>query len=133
MLPYMDMALYDIKIFERERHQEIVGGDNRMILENYRKLWEAGMRLWVRTPIIAEATDSAENIRAIGSFLREAGLPEKWELCSFNNLCRDKYTRLDLDWAYKSTGLTEKKYIEELTAIARSYVPEAMYSGTTRE
>jgi pyruvate formate lyase activating enzyme len=133
MLPYMDMALYDIKIFDAARHEEIVGGDNRLVLENYRKLRKAGMCLWVRTPIIAGATDSAENIRAIGGFLREAGLPEKWELCSFNNLCRDKYTRLDLDWAYKTTGLTEKKYIEELTAIARGYVPGAMYSGTTKE
>jgi pyruvate formate lyase activating enzyme len=133
MLPYMDMALYDIKIFDPPRHQEIVGGDNRLVLENYRKLRDAGMRLWVRTPIIEGATDSAENIRAIGGFLREAGLPEKWELCSFNNLCRDKYTRLDLDWAYKNTGLTEKKHIEELTAIAQGYVPGAMYSGTTKE
>jgi pyruvate formate lyase activating enzyme len=133
MLPYMDMALYDIKIFNPARHKEIVGGDNRLVLENYRKLRDAGMRLWVRTPIIEGATDSAENIRAIGGFLREAGLPEKWELCSFNNLCRDKYTRLDLDWAYKSTALTEKKHIEELTAIARAYVPGgAMYSGTTK-
>ncbi|GHV88727.1 glycyl-radical enzyme activating protein [Spirochaetia bacterium] len=133
MLPYMDMALYDIKIFDPARHLEITGGDNRLILENYRKLRDAGMRLWVRTPVIEGATDSAENIRAIGGFLREAGLPERWELCSFNNLCRDKYTRLDLDWAYKNTGLTEKKHIEELAAIARSCVPGAMYSGTTKE
>jgi pyruvate formate lyase activating enzyme len=133
MLPCMDMALYDIKIFDSLRHREIVGGDNRLILENYRKLREAGMRLWVRTPIIPGATDGAENISAIGGFLREAGLPEKWELCSFNNLCRDKYTRLDLDWAYKNTGLTKKKHIEELMEIARTYVPGAMYSGTTAE
>jgi pyruvate formate lyase activating enzyme len=87
----------------------------------------------VRTPIIEGATDSEENIRAIGAFLRESGLPEKWELCTFNNLCRDKYLRLDRDWAYKDTGLTTKQHIERLTAIAKEYADCAVWSGTTRE
>jgi pyruvate formate lyase activating enzyme len=85
----------------------------------------------VRTPIIEGATDSEENIAAIGGFIREAGLPEKWELCAFNNLCRDKYERLDRDWAYKSVGLTRKEHIEALTKKARELVPSAVYSGST--
>jgi pyruvate formate lyase activating enzyme len=30
---------------------------------------------------------------------------ERWELCAFNNLCRDKYRRLDLEWAFARTSL----------------------------
>jgi pyruvate formate lyase activating enzyme len=133
MLPHTDLVLYDLKIFDPLEHKRIVGADNRIILENYRRLRKAGMRLWVRTPIIEGATDSNENIRAIGNFLREAGPPEKWELCSFNNLCRDKYERMDLDWPYKHTGLTVRKRIEELTALAGELVSGTVYSGTTRE
>ena len=30
---------------------------------------------------------------------------ERWELCAFNNLCRDKYGRLGLEWAFADTPL----------------------------
>ena len=87
----------------------------------------------MRTPVIKGATDSGENIEAIGRFLRETKLPEKWELCSFNNLCRDKYGRLGLNWTYRDTPLTGKEHIERLTEIARRYAPCAVYSGTTEQ
>ncbi|MDR2111445.1 MAG: glycyl-radical enzyme activating protein [Spirochaetaceae bacterium] len=133
MLPHIDLVLYDIKIFDAALHKRLVGTDNLIILENYRKLAEGGVRVWVRTPIIEGATDGEENIKAIGDFIRRTGLPEKWELCAFNNLCRDKYDRLDRDWDYKNTGLTLKAHIEGLTEIARERVPRAVYSGATRE
>ena len=138
MLPHIDIVLYDLKIFDNEAHKRIVGGDNRPILENFRRLMERKFRVWVRTPIIKDATDSEENIAAIGEFIAASGgagndLPEKWELCAFNNLCLDKYKRLDREWAYAGTGLTEKAHIEKLTEIARRYVPGAVYSGTVKE
>jgi pyruvate formate lyase activating enzyme len=129
-LPYTDLILYDLKIFDPVEHKRIIGADNRLILDNYRRLIKAGVRVWVRTPVIEGATGSPENIRALGAFIRETGVPEKWELCSFNNLCRDKYERLDLDWQYKSAGLTRKEHIENLRNIAAEYVPCAVYSGT---
>jgi len=107
--------------------------DNSSILENYRKLIAANARVWVRTPIIQEATDSEENIAAIGKFIAAAGLPERWELCAFNNLCRDKYERLDREWAYKNAGLTEKAHIEKLTEIAARHVPASVYTGAVKE
>ena len=134
MLPHIDLVLYDLKIFDSEAHKRIIGADNRLILENYRRLAETGTRVWVRTPIIKGATDSEENIAAIGNFIADVRAnwrPEKWELCAFNNLCRDKYERLDREWAYRDAGLTEKAHIEKLTEIAARYFPGAVYSGMT--
>jgi pyruvate formate lyase activating enzyme len=133
ILPFISMVLYDLKVFDPPAHKKFVGADNRIILENYRKLMEHKTSVWVRTPIIEGATDSEENIEALGRFIVGAGLPEKWELCAFNNLCRDKYERLDLDWVYKNTALTKKAHIEKLTAAAKQYVPWAVYSGSTRD
>jgi pyruvate formate lyase activating enzyme len=132
MLPYTDLILYDLKIFDAAEHRRITGSDNASILDNYRRLMETGARVWVRTPVIEGATGTAENIEALGRFIAGAGLPEKWELCAFNNLCRDKYERLDLDWAYKNTELVKREQIETLTAIAGNYVPGAVHSGATR-
>ena len=85
----------------------------------------------MRTPIITGATDTPENIEAIGSFLLSQGLPEKWELCTFNNLCKDKYTRLGTEWAYATSPKIKKSDIESLTEIAKKYIPYACYTGAT--
>jgi len=154
MLPYIDLVLYDLKIFDSEAHKRLLGAGNSLILENYRRLMDMKVRVWVRTPIIPGATDSEENIAAIGNFIAKAGragddipagrgenspgtpavnLPERWELCAFNKLCRDKYDALDRDWAYKDAGLTEKTHIEKLTMIAARYFPGAVYTGAVAE
>ena len=65
------------------------------------------LALWIRTPLIPGATASDENLSAIGRHLAEHldGTVSRWELCAFNNLCRDQYTRLGLEWAYAATPL----------------------------
>jgi pyruvate formate lyase activating enzyme len=132
ILPFIDLVLYDIKIFDSEIHRKIIGADNRLILENYKLLMESKIKVWVRTPVIRGATDSEENIEAIGRFIAGASLPERWELCAFNRLGRDKYERLDREWAYKDDGFTEKAHIEKLTQIAARYVPGALYTGEVK-
>jgi len=134
ILPHIDLVLYDIKIFNNELHRQYTGADNALILENFNRLVKYGAKVWVRTPIIRGATDSGDNISAIGQWIAAACAAadnpvERWELCAFNNLCRDKYTRLDREWAYKDAGLTEKAHIEKLTEIAARYVPTAAYTG----
>ena len=64
-------------------------------------------RLWIRTPLIPGATDSDANLAAIGRHLADRldGTVFRWELCAFNNLCRDQYTRLGLQWDYAATPL----------------------------
>jgi len=133
ILPHIDMVLYDIKIFDGDAHKRFTGADNSPILRNYRRLMEMGTRVWVRTPVIEGATDGEENITAIGKFIAASGLPEKWELCAFNNLCRDQYERLDRNWTYGETRLTEKTRIEKLTEIAARYFPGAVYTGAVAD
>ncbi|MDR0854944.1 MAG: glycyl-radical enzyme activating protein [Christensenellaceae bacterium] len=133
ILPYADMVLYDLKIFNSDLHKKFTAIDNALILENYKKLIADGVRVWVRTPIIPGATDSVENIEAIASFIASVGEPEKWELCTFNNLCKDKYTRLDKVWDFADTQRIKKSFIEDLTARAHAKVSVACWSGVTVE
>ena len=41
------------------------------------------------------------------------GCVERWELCAFNNLCRDKYRRLDMDWTYNDYPLLEQADLDQ--------------------
>ncbi|MGA2641270.1 MAG: glycyl-radical enzyme activating protein [Spirochaetia bacterium] len=128
LLPDLDLVLYDLKAIDPASHRAFTGQTNELILRNLMSLQAACRkngdrpRLWIRTPLIPGATATAENIRAIGSFLAEHldGTMERWELCAFNNLCRDQYKRLGILWAYAETPLMSRGELQECADQARS-------------
>jgi pyruvate formate lyase activating enzyme len=86
--------------------------------------------------VIPGATDTAKNIRGIGNFISANlhGAVARWELCAFNNLCRDKYKRLSMDWPFADQELPERSLMEELSLIAKSTVEPSIvcWSGSTK-
>ena len=142
LLPYVDILLYDIKEIETERHKKHTGVGNEKILANvvfvadYKKNHLFPKTLWIRTPVIPGATDTVGNIKSIGDFISANlhGAVAKWELCAFNNLCRDKYKRLGMDWSFADTELPERSLMEELSLIAKSRVTPSIvcWSGSTK-
>jgi pyruvate formate lyase activating enzyme len=34
---------------------------------------------------------------------------KRWELCTFNNLCQEKYERLGIDWQFADAPLIKAK------------------------
>jgi len=142
LLPYVDILLYDIKEIDSEKHKKFTGAGNEKILANavfaanYKKTHISPKTLWIRTPVIPGATDTPENIRGIGDFIHAnmLGAVARWELCAFNNLCRDKYKRLGIDWPFVHTELPERSLMEELSLIVKSRVFPSIvcWSGSTK-
>lgn len=134
LLPVTDLFLYDLKLFDDERHRAFTGQGNTRIFENFEWLVSAaeasGTHVWVRTPIIPGATDTDDNIRGLAGIVRDR--VDKWELCAFNNLCRDKYERLGRVWDFKDATLMARSRMDELTALAIACgAPNAVWSGMT--
>ena len=143
LLPLTDLVLYDIKEINSTKHKEFTGSGNEQILENakyiadYIKTHLHAPSLWVRTPIIPGATATKENLHGIGAFIAEhlGSAVERWDLCAFNNLCRDKYRRLGIPWDFSDTPLLFREEMEYFADIARaSGVPPSIvkWSGSTR-
>ena len=128
LLPYTDLVLFDLKLIEDSRHRQYTGRSNCRILENllyvrdYVQRQTRRINLWIRTPLIPGTTDSEENLLGIGSYLAEYldGTVSRWELCAFNNLCRDQYARLGLGWAYAGTPLMTSDDLARCERIAKS-------------
>lgn len=122
LLPHTDLFLYDLKFCNTEEHKRFAGQPNELILANFAWLAgacaERGTELWVRTPIIPHATDTDENIRGIAGVVGEKAV--RWELCAFNNLCKDKYERLGKPWDFDGARLMSAKRMDELAALARA-------------
>ena len=142
LLPVVDVILYDLKLVDAEAHERWTGVDNRQILDNLN--WLANElpqrypahRLWVRTPLIPGATDRREVITEIGAFLGGLnGTVERWEICAFNNLCRDKYRRLGMEWTFAAAPLLEPATLEQARewAAASGFDPRrAFVTGAAR-
>lgn len=121
LLPSIDLILYDMKFVDPIAHAKYCGVDNELIKTNLKRLSEeSDVTIWVRTPIIPQATDTVENIHAIALFLTNNHIRyDRWELCAFNNLCKDKYTRLNQVWDYEKAPLITKEKMRTLTEEAR--------------
>ena len=128
LLPFSTMVLFDIKEIDAGRHRDFTGSDNRIILDNlvqvsrYIETHLYPEELWIRTPLVPGATATIQNISGIGNWIAGhlAGQVKRWELCSFNNLCRDKYTRLGLSWQFRNENLLGEDHINRLLAAAKS-------------
>lgn len=143
LLPYTDLVLYDLKILDPNLHCQYTGVNNQSILENlayihtYIKNQPQNIELWIRTPLIPGATDSDENLTAIGKYLSNnlSESIQRWELCAFNNLCRDQYTRLGLEWRYANTPLMspgEIQHCERVAKLAYTHPEIVIATGATR-
>jgi pyruvate formate lyase activating enzyme len=128
IMPYVDLLLYDIKEIDPSKHKEFTGSTNERILGNlmnlptYLETHLYPKHLWIRTPIIPSATAREDNIRGIGKYIADnlGSFVDRWELCAFNNLCKDKYGRLGIDWMFKDCELMATSEIEKLADVART-------------
>ena len=117
----VEYVLYDLKLADPTLHKQFTGVDNERILANLRLLTQEmrsgriTARLWIRTPLIPDATATMENLKAVSALLAAefADVTERWELCAFNNLCRDKYRRLGLEWDFCETALMTKDQLTQ--------------------
>lgn len=127
VLPYTDIILFDLKEIDSERHNTFTGQPNSRIFENllyildYMLTMAPEKVLWIRTPLIPTATAIPDNITGLGTFIARnlADVVQRWELCAFNNLCRDKYKRLGIAWKYAGTPLMTKDAVHELEQCAK--------------
>lgn len=114
------LVLYDVKVLDPDRHRQLTGAGNERILANLSALARVirilgRPLLWVRTPLVPGATATRENISGIGRFLATEVGPalSRWDLCAFNNLCRDQYRRLGRTFAHAGEQLMTREALDE--------------------
>jgi pyruvate formate lyase activating enzyme len=141
VLPHTRLVLYDLKIADPAAHARWTGHDNRRILENLRSVADETRRrddlaLWIRTPLIPEATATRENLAALARFVVEeiGDAVERWELCAFNPLCADKYRKLGQAWRFEGDGMMPRSEAEALRqlVLAQCGLPEGQVLLTGR-
>lgn len=141
ILPYVDTLLYDIKLVDSAHHKNLTSVENNLIIENlqnviiYKREINPNLQIWIRTPLIPFATANKNNIQKIGEILKKMGgnQVDRWELCAFNNTCKNKYEQLGLQWEYKDASLLSGSKTDELLSVAKQAFNEkkAVVTGFT--
>ena len=114
ILKYTDLFLYDIKLFDREKHKQYTGADNKVILDNLKKLFEGGASVWIRIPVIPGANDTEEEMRKIKEFLKPYS-PLKIELLCYHKMGEHKYDALNMQMTQFS--VPDKATLDKLNYI----------------
>jgi pyruvate formate lyase activating enzyme len=113
IIPFTDLVFFDLKIMEEKLAIEMTGQGTARIFKmldwiiSYKLTHFGKPELQFRTPVIPGATDSRENLDAIAGIIKAkySGLFTEWELNLFNDICEDKYQRLNKKWHFEVTKL----------------------------
>ena len=114
VLPLADLFLYDIKLWTSERHQAATGVPNQLILENLRRLTDAGGAVYLRTPIIPGYNDDLEELGCIARFLADLparGQVQKIQLLPYHNYGVGKYVSIGLTSGTAQTRPPEDAFL----------------------
>jgi pyruvate formate lyase activating enzyme len=65
----IDLFLYDLKHMDPDKHREVTGADNALILENLRRLSETDSRIRIRIPLVTGVNDDEAHTERVGEFL----------------------------------------------------------------
>lgn len=96
VLPYTAFFLYDMKVFDPDKHRKYTGADNRDILANMKRLSDDGAVLYLRLIMVPQVNmDEEKDIQPFIRWLKDKDIHvERLHLLPYHQLGKDKYTEL---------------------------------------
>lgn len=123
ILPYLDTLLVDIKHMNSQRHEDWIGKDNALILENIKKTDRSRypLEIIVRIPLIPGYNDSDENLLATLNFCQSLNKLKEIELLPYHRLGKDTYRLLGKNYICMDIIPPDSKTLCERTAFMREH------------
>ncbi len=112
---FTDLFLYDLKVIDQRRHEELLGVSNALILENLKLLDSRGHLIWIRLPLIPGVNDDDENLAAIAEVVGALKSFPPVCLLPYHRIGSDKYDRLGLRYSMQEI---EPPTIQRLSRVA---------------
>ncbi len=116
VIEHTGLFFFDLKHMDCNRHRQLTGTGNELILENARKLSERKKRIIFRMPVIPGLNDSESNVAQTARFAAELGA-EKLELLPYHTLGMGKYAQLGMEYSLSDLRPPEEKHMEHLRMI----------------
>lgn len=130
ILKYCNLVFIDLKHIDSDRHRELTGVPNEVILDNIRRTAqlaaEGKFRLIIRRPIIPGYND--DDMATVGAAKFIAALPGNPEIniLPYHNLGENKYEMIGEEYGIKDMKMVGKSdpVIVKVKALTQKYAPD---------
>jgi pyruvate formate lyase activating enzyme len=130
MLPYVDFFLWDIKHMDPEKHKQLTGVSNKLILSNAVAVSERKVPLYIRIPIITGCNDSEENIRATCEFVKnKLSSTVEVDIMPLHHLGKARYDSLNLPYPIGNLALIPDEVMQDIKSLIESYGLKCVIEG----
>ncbi len=130
ILPYVDVFLYDIKRIDREDHIEYIGVDNALILDNLKRLSDAGAGIYLRIPVIGGVNGKPECMTKIINFIKENNIKARHiHLLPYHDIGKGKYAGLDRPYEDTAMLVPDKADMEHFKTMFEEHGYTNVYIG----
>ena len=116
VLPYIDELLFDVKHWDKERHQMGTGVTNERSLANLKRAVELNKNVLPRIPVIPNFNDSLQDAIQFASLLHALCI-QRCQLLCFHQFGENKYSRLQLPYAYEGIASLHQEDLKEYLTI----------------
>lgn len=102
-LPFIDLALCDLKHMNDAAHQRYTGVSNQRILGNLKRVADSNTPIVIRIPVVPGLNGTEENLRATAKFLTNdlGGRVIQVQLLPYRKLGVEKYAALGIPYPMK--------------------------------
>ncbi|MEG1715444.1 MAG: pyruvate formate-lyase-activating protein [Lachnospiraceae bacterium] len=100
LLDYTDLVLLDLKMTTQEDYERYTGGSLDTVLGFLHTLNQMEIATWIRQVIVPGLNDNSDNIRRLKAFVSGYECIEKVEFLPFRKLCKEKYSKLGIEFAF---------------------------------
>lgn len=121
---YVDLFLFDIKHIDPDRHFELTGVRNEIILENLKELLMRRQRVKIRMPMLKGINDSEAEIRGVIDFLmpyKDFKNFEGIDLLPYHKLGVNKYLQLGMEYPIKGDPSLSEEDLDRIEGWIKRY------------
>ncbi len=118
---YVDLLLYDLKHMDPATHRTYTGVDNKLILDNIKRIDSLNIPIIFRVPVIPGYTDGADNINSSARFGSSIRNLERVDLLPYNPMSEAKYSRLQRRYPLRNLKPPSDDEMEKTKRIFESF------------
>ncbi|MFO7822255.1 MAG: pyruvate formate-lyase-activating protein [Lentisphaeria bacterium] len=119
VLPWMDLALLDVKHTEPDAFRELTGGELCKTLETMNAFSKAGIPIWVRQVIIPGFNDTEEDALKLADMCAQFKTVRKIELLAYHGMGENKWQEVGCENLLAGTPSPPQDWVKHLQQLAR--------------
>ena len=124
-----DLFLCDLKHMDSDIHKRFTGVGNNLILDNIKRLSQAGKEIIIRIPVIPGFNDDQPNIEATGKFAASLPCLSGIDILPYNRGGMEKSARLSAETKLMQTETPDEDTMNSIARILNNYGCEVKIGG----